>query len=824
MKVVISSETAVVSKSKVDVHIKNKKSIVINNEQYSVTKTPNFLPSTIDTQLQALQANIDSLQNTINSLFTELGGNTTSLSLINSAIDSLNNAVVVVASDGTLNTQGLNDLNAYLVSEIERVTGIITTATSTESLSGSFSQMTTDIVATIENSVAEIYSTKTAVATVQDGVTNLKAVAATFATVDLGNGKKAISGWKSVASTDAPSAFYVYADTFYVVGKEDGSVKPLSLINYIGEFGSHPLPSNSQENSVYKNTIDGNSYILKNGVWSLFLSAGEKGDVGGIGATGADGITHYTWIKYANDSAGSGMSDYPSGKLYIGIAYNKTTATESTTASDYTWALIKGDKGDVGGIGATGADGITHYTWIKYANDSAGSGMSDYPSGKLYIGIAYNKTTATESTTASDYTWALIKGEKGDVGGIGATGATGSRGAGYFSGSSTSATWNNTSAESAITNLGFSKVIGDRVMLYYSTTWTETRHWNGTAWVAIGMLLDGNLLVIGSVTADRVAAENIIGTTISGKVISASNIIGSSGYFTAIPNISRSGSNAPLVADSRANGLTNAIYGIASTGDGVSGASTDGRGVSGWSNTSNGVYGYSVNGYSIYGFSTTATAAGVCGRSGNGAGVYGVTSDGRGVVGSGTSYDFYAQGDGSNYGPFTGGHDVFIDNTSVYSVGDIVIGINVLFKSTVSNTALEVSVSNTYMDKKVFGVLSVLDTKKDDVFAASDGNINYLSIIADKNRCVANAVGEGQINVCSQNGDINNGDYITSSTVAGKGVKQDDDLMHNYTVAKATETVIWANETDGVNGVYISVGSDGISYLTKMIACTYHAG
>lgn len=62
--------------------------------------------------------------------------------------------------------------------------------------------------------------------------------------------------------------------------------------------------------------------------------------------------------------------------------------------------------------GETGADGKTYYTWIKYA-DSPTSGMSDNPSGKAYIGIAHNKASATESTTYSDYTWSLIKGETG---------------------------------------------------------------------------------------------------------------------------------------------------------------------------------------------------------------------------------------------------------------------------------------------------------------------------------------------------------------------------------------------------------------------------
>ena len=53
-------------------------------------------------------------------------------------------------------------------------------------------------------------------------------------------------------------------------------------------------------------------------------------------------------------------------------------------------------------------------------------------------------------------------------------------------------------------------------------------------------------------------------------------------------------------------------------------------------------------------------------------------------------------------------------------------------------------------------------------------------------RLIINLVGEGAIWVCSSNGNIENGDYITSSDYLGYGEKQDDDLLHNYTVAKST--------------------------------------
>ncbi len=156
---------------------------------------------------------------------------------------------------------------------------------------------------------------------------------------------------------------------------------------------------------------------------------GDKGDTGpqGVqGPKGADGTPRYTWIRYADNASGSGISNSPTGKTYIGFAYNKTTATESNTPSDYTWSLIKGEKGDTGVPGAKGADGKTTYTWIKYSDNSTGSGMYDTPkSTTQYIGIAVNKTTATESNTPSDYTWSKFKGDDGADGkGIKSTAVT----------------------------------------------------------------------------------------------------------------------------------------------------------------------------------------------------------------------------------------------------------------------------------------------------------------------------------------------------------------------------------------------------------------
>lgn len=73
----------------------------------------------------------------------------------------------------------------------------------------------------------------------------------------------------------------------------------------------------------------------------IFLQDGENG----VGTPGKDGKTLYTWVKYSQNANGSNMSDSPENALYIGIAYNKDSATESTNANDYNWTKIKGEQG-----------------------------------------------------------------------------------------------------------------------------------------------------------------------------------------------------------------------------------------------------------------------------------------------------------------------------------------------------------------------------------------------------------------------------------------------------------------------------------------------
>jgi hypothetical protein len=106
---------------------------------------------------------------------------------------------------------------------------------------------------------------------------------------------------------------------------------------------------------------------------------------------------------------------------------------------------------------------------------------------------------------------------------------------------------------------------------------------------------------------------------------------------------------------------------------------------------------------------------------------------------------------------------------------------------TIDESLPVVSLSNVAQDKACFGVVSRMEeantlTRSETV----GGLISEDSKVLGDNRVIVNSVGEGAIWVCDANGPLESGDYITTSNVAGYGMAQSDDLLHNYTVAKIT--------------------------------------
>ena len=92
-------------------------------------------------------------------------------------------------------------------------------------------------------------------------------------------------------------------------------------------------------------------------------------------------------------------------------------------------------------------------------------------------------------------------------------------------------------------------------------------------------------------------------------------------------------------------------------------------------------------------------------------------------------------------------------------------------------------------------------------------------------RLIENSVGEGAIWVCNSNGNIENGDYITSSDYLGYGQLQDDDILHNYTVAKSTMSCSFELDSPYYNCFEIDdLDLDGNKLRVAFIAVTYHCG
>ena len=133
---------------------------------------------------------------------------------------------------------------------------------------------------------------------------------------------------------------------------------------------------------------------------------------------------------------------------------------------------------------------------------------------------------------------------------------------------------------------------------------------------------------------------------------------------------------------------------------------------------------------------------------------------------------------------------------------------------TINEALPKVVLSTQPNDKKAFGVIS--DATDSNVHWAINGNTKSKIRKNDK-RLIINSLGEGAIMVCNINGNLENGDYITTSAIEGLGMKQDDDLLHNYTVAKITQDCDFSSGTTDVT-------HDGQTYKMKLVGCTYHCG
>lgn len=363
-----------------------------------------------------------------------------------------------------------------------------------------------------------------------------------------------------------------------------------------------------------------------------------------------------------------------------------------------------------------------------------------------------------------------------------------------------------------------------------------------------------NSISLAKIQNNAIDATKIANNSITSTMLQASAIKDIAAKFnSARGTVSTLIGDTPRTAIVAADGGINAYAGVIGNGQfhGVVGEAFTAAGYSvyGYGNTSNnigvcgesvtnwGVYGKSGTGTAVYGLTNSSTNAAVKGVSTNVAsGVYGMSQAGYGIEGYsqlglyaiGTSQKIYAN---NGYSPFTGSHHVYMDATDL-KIGDLIrvkraVGINV------SQVFVEGAITNKEKDVAVYGVCASISKEKmlprseelydidKEVKVLNNGgiyeNINskkvkpefkeLLTFVAAESiaEVEVNALGEGMLNVCGLGGDINTGDYLCSSNLPGAAMKQDDDLLHNYTVAKALESITFKDKNE-----------------VKQICVTYH--
>jgi hypothetical protein len=140
----------------------------------------------------------------------------------------------------------------------------------------------------------------------------------------------------------------------------------------------------------------------------------------------------------------------------------------------------------------------------------------------------------------------------------------------------------------------------------------------------------------------------------------------------------------------------------------------------------------------------------------------------------------------------------------------------------ISEALPEIKLTDTDQDKAVWGVVTNVknDNYNTDGTVEIDNNTEWADRLGD-NVVRVNGLGEGAIWITNINGNIENGDYICSSVIPGYGRKQNDDLLHNYTVAKSTMD---CNFDLNNNELYVceEFEYEGQTYKKAFIGCTYH--
>ena len=370
---------------------------------------------------------------------------------------------------------------------------------------------------------------------------------------------------------------------------------------------------------------------------------------------------------------------------------------------------------------------------------------------------------------------------------------------------------------------------------------------NFSGLVTFANLTDGVTTIDGgNIKTGTIDAINITGSTITGSILQTDT----TGQRIKINDATNdltvyNSTNSPITLIGSGSGG----YGIWAKGIGavpaIKGETTSASTPAIWGAASSGgnaFYGKSTGGAAAQ-FITSANALGLDVKSEN-AGLSahairgtsksssGGTTRAAGLVATAGGYAFLAEEGVA--GPFTGAHSMIGLPDIDAVLGDIIIDGDIVSRKGISDTVFMGTPSSQKRQLGAIGVLSRLgipvnldnipalietwddvDKPGQEEVPANERSTRqvprhlpaYTTIKDTHYSYVVNSIGEGQMNVCGEGGDILKGTFIMVSAMQGKGMAQDDDLVHTYTVARARETVTFTNTNE-----------------VKMIACIYMCG
>ena len=538
------------------------------------------------------------------------------------------------------------------------------------------------------------------------------------------------------------------------------------------------------------------------------------------------GSSTYTWATGANTSytGGNGWTTtvpanpgVPSILLWTATKELVVAGSTSVTTVDWTTGVSVQSVGQNGAAGVQTATptvfqwaitipasptGTSTYTWANTTFTPTPSGWSLTPPASpspgftLWGASVSLVASATQTTSSINWTTSTIsaRGYAGDTGATGATGTTGSSARVCYTKTTLGSL---ASSPATVTTTG-------------STSFPANNEWGtGTVWGATPPALVAGESLYQSDGIYSFSTNQTVWNVpylSSLKVGSLSAITANLGSVTA-GNMTIGNTSQGLYINNPT--YPNAVYIFQDS------QLTYGLNVSNAWGTNNGGGAFNANAnYGFVGnFGLNINAASPNPAAKNCAVAVSAPSGGVAFIGvSGANGGYAGYAAAGSWSPFTGSHDALIEIGTEIDTGDIVIDYQIVVtKLSDSLTIVEKSITPNQV-----GALGVLVSERPLLHgvpaALMTGNViddpAYVNTLAEiYNNTVINSVGEGAVNVCGEGGNIQIGDLIVTSSIAGKGMKQADDIVRSCTVARARESVTFATVSE-----------------VKLVACIYVCG